>query len=334
MEKQIKLEFEPTAHKYFDSETKEVYTSVTTVIGKYKEPFNKRYWSMYTALKNSGFKVRPTDDKKAIVVNNKFRSLDSLYKNPINCAEVNALVNHWKDLTEIACARGNEIHDYLEDSINVSKDDEEGETNAIITPQLVSHLSNIGLEVVIRTKHDLDKTNLELSFPVIYKRLLAYINNGCTLFAEKKIYTTQYLIAGMIDVLIVKGKQFAILDWKTNKDEMHFQSGYYKKVLHGNKWIKSDNYILYKKTLLAPLSHLEDCKGIVYTLQLSLYAYIMELWGFKLVPNGLEIFHIRPNREPKLITVHYRKDDIAAMLKHHKTNLLTTPVKKGIFGIT
>jgi hypothetical protein len=337
VEKQIQLQFEPIEHKYFDSVSGEVYTSVTTVIGKYKEPFNRRYWSMYTALKNSGFKVRPTDDKKAIVVNNKFRSLDSLYKNPINTQEVNNLVNHWKDLTEIACARGNEIHDYLEDSINLSKDDEDGETNEVITPTLASNLSNTGLEVIIRTQHDLDKTDLKDNFPAIYNRLLAYINKGCILYAEKRIYTSKYLIAGMIDVLIVhlRTKQFAILDWKTNKDEMHFISGYYKKENVNGRWVKGSQYIPYKKNLFAPLNHLEDCKGIIYTLQLSLYAYIMELWGYKLVPNGLEIFHIRPNREPKLITINYKKEEVHNMLVHHSTNGDNKRnTNKGIFGIT
>ena len=329
-EKQIKLQFEPIAHKYTD-ETGREYTSVTTVIGKYKEPFN-----MYTALRDSGFKVRPTDDRKSIVVSGKYRTLESLYRNPINCHEVNILINKWADLTEIACARGNKIHDYLEDSINLSKGDKEGKTNDAIKPQLTSAINNTGLTVEFRTQHDLDTTDLETTFPAIYKRLLAYINMGCIIYAEKKIYSYIYGIAGMIDVLIVSphSKQFAILDWKTNKDEMIFQSGYYKKQKIGNQFVKTSNFIPTKDRLKFPLDSVPDCKGMVYTLQLSLYAYIMELWGYTLVKNGLEIFHMRPGLEPKLIRVAYLKKEVHAMLEHHKKNIHTIKSNTNtLFGI-
>lgn len=330
MEKQVKLSFEPKAHVYSD-ETGLVYTSVTTVIHKYQKPFNKKYWSMYTALKNSGFRLRPDENEQHIVVNNKYRSLDSLYKNPINGYEVQRLVKHWQDLTETACARGNEIHDYLEDSINKSKGDD-GSSNDVIKPQLKESLRTAGLVVEIRSKHDLDATSIGDRFPAIYDRLLAYINMGCTIYAEKKIYTVQYAIAGMIDVLIVKGKQFCILDWKTNKDQMMFRSGYFKKVNQGGKWVKGSEFILKDKRLLAPLDTLEECKGMVYTMQLSLYAYIMELWGYKLVKGGLEIFHMRPGLEPKLIRIEYKKREVEAMVKHHRTITLSKQ-PSGKFGV-
>jgi len=332
MERQVKLNFEPNKHVYSD-ETGKIYTSVTTVIGKYKEPFNRRYWGMYTALRDSGFKVRPTNDKKCIVVNGKYRTLDSLYSNPINTHEVGIMLDKWKVLTEAACERGNNTHDYLENSINKSKDDDDGSSNTQIEPQLAKTMQGAGL-VKLRTKHDLDITNLEEVFPVIYKRLLDYINAGCILYAEKKVYTVQYGIAGMIDVLIVKGNQFAILDWKTNKDEMLFKSGYYKKVKINNEWIKSTNWIDRKSYLLPPLTDIEDCKGMIYSLQLSLYAFIMELWGYTLVPDGLEIFHIRPNLTPKLIKIRYLKNKVKALVTHHKK--IKTQNKKqttNLFGI-
>jgi len=330
MEKQIKLNFDPIAHKYSD-DSGLVYTSVTTVIGKYVPPFNEKYWSMYTALRDSGFKVRPDESEKTIVVDGQFRSLDSLYKNPINSFEVSRLIDKWKVMTTVACDRGNEIHNFLEDGINASKDDD-GSSNDLIKPNLVSALGAVGL-VAIRTKHDLDKTNIEERFPIIYKRLLAYINMGCTLFAEKRIYSTVYLIAGMIDVLIVKGKLFAILDWKSNKDVMMFRSGYFKKARINGIWAKTDNFIEKKSYLQSPLNNVENCKGMIYTLQLSLYAFIMELWGYKLIGNGLEIFHIRPGLEPQLIKVEYRRDDVLRMLEHHKTKCVSNKLTTNFLGI-
>ncbi len=316
MERKTKIIFDPIPHTYTD-ETGLQYTSATTLIGNYEEVFNKKYWSMYSALKNNGYSVRPVEDFTAIWVNNKFVFLDELYYNPINCKEVKALIKEWDETTVIACNRGNKIHDFLEDSINLSKGDIKGETNDVITPTLTANLASAGLEVMLKCKHDLDKTDIQSAYPCVYDKLLHYINLGCTIYAEKKVYTTTYQIAGMIDVLIIKGKQFAILDWKTNKAKMNFRSGYYKKVLVKGKWVKSPTYILRSKRLKYPVNNLEACKGIVYTLQLSLYAYIMELWGFTLVKDGLEICHIRPNLKPKYLKIEYKKEDIKRMLQHN-----------------
>lgn len=328
MEKKVNISFEPIEHKYTD-ETGLEYTSATTIIGMYKEPFNKKYWSMYTALKNAGFKVRPSNDLKGIYIYNKYKTLEDLYTHPINCSEVDILLRKWDNLTKQACDRGNEIHDYLEDSINESKGDIKGVTNDAIVPNLTNTLSKVGLEVKLTCKHDLDKTSIGDRFPVIYDKLLSYIKIGCTIYAEKRIYSTTYQIAGMIDVLIVKGNYFSILDWKTNKDEMLFRSGYYKKINIAGNWVKGTEYILTGKKLKYPIHNLEECKGIIYTLQLSLYAYIMELWGYTLVKSGLEIFHLRPNLPPKLIKINYKKEEIKKILTHHLTTRINKPKKQG-----
>lgn len=332
MEKnQLKINFDPEKHLYTDTEGRR-YTSVTTLIGMYKVPFNKRYWSMYTALKEAGFKVIPTKEGKVISVNGVLRSIDSLYRNPINNHDVQKLVQRWDNITKEACDRGNTIHNFLEDSINESKNDKEGKTNDIIRP-----LSQVGNNIlVIRNQHDLDKTGLQDTYPDIYIRLASYIMRGCTLFAEKKVFLPEFLIAGMVDVLIVHlpSKQFAIMDWKTNKDEMLFNSGYYKKENYKGVWVKSSTFIKTDKHLLSPLDSVEDCKGMIYSLQLSLYAVILSYWGYRLVENGLEIFHIRPNERPKLIKVPFLQKEILKMLEHHKnTRILKKQTTTNLFGI-
>lgn len=333
-ERQTKISFDPVPHKYYD-DNGIVYTSVTTLIGRYENPFNHKYWSMYVALRDSGYKVRPDGKKcKTIYVDGIPRSLDSLYTNPINSYLVTSVTAKWKKLTEIACARGNEIHDGLEADINKSKGDDEGKTNSFIIPN--RSLSDEVLKM--RTKHDLDVTGLEERYPSIYKVLLRYINQGCILYAEKRIYSTAYQIAGMIDVLIVKGKQFMILDWKTNKAIMMFESGYFKKEKIGNEYVKTDKFITTNDTLKYPLNNIADCKGMKYTLQLSLYARIMVAWGYTLVPNGLVICHIRPDMKPKFIPCRYLGKEIDLMLiDHYMKNVapIQEPKSKinNIFGI-
>lgn len=329
MEKQIKINFNPVKHEYTDDNGL-VYTSVTTVIGKYKKPFNRRYWSMYTALRDSNFHVIPDKHQQTIQVDGVIRTLDDLYNNPIKAYEVSRVIRKWKELTERACKRGNEIHDFLEDNINESKEGG-AETNKFIKP----HLGNPSELLKIATVHDLDKTAVKDRFPKIYKTLLFYINNGCILYAEKRIYSTTYQIAGMIDVLIVKGKQFAILDWKTNKDEMLFQSGYYKKEKVNGIYIKTTEFKRTNNKLLYPINDVPECKGMIYSLQLSLYAFIMELWGYKLISNGLMIYHLRPALEPKLIQIRYMKEQIHKMLQHHYQNRVINNNKEdNIFKIS
>ena len=92
-ERQTKISFDPVPHKYYDDGGIE-YTSVTTLIGKYAPKFNKRYWSMYTALRDAGYKVRGDNKQyKVIYVDGIPRSLDSLYK-------ITAAANAVKDVTK------------------------------------------------------------------------------------------------------------------------------------------------------------------------------------------------------------------------------------------
>lgn len=311
---QTDIQFDPTTHTYLRKGIP--YTSCTTVIDKFKKPFDRRYWAMYSTLKETFYlRVRAEEDYGIIYVNNTPHSIDSLYGIEVYREACKMMKNGWDDITKVACDRGNVIHDFLETSVNTSKDDEEGATNLIIKPLTGGNM------MLFSSQHDLDKTNLLEVYPEIYHTLLFYINRGCTIYAEKKVYIDEYKISGMIDCLIVKGHKFAILDWKTNKDIIHFNSGYYRKEKVDGKYIKTNEWIHKSKPMLAPLQYLEECKGTIYTLQVSLYAYMLESWGYELIQDGLMIYHIRPNERPKLLKVPYMKEDIKLMLDYYKQNL-------------
>ena len=328
-EKPINLVFVEDTHTYSNGDTGDLFTSVTTVIGEYKDSFNTRYWSMYTGLKDRGFSVRPDKSELYITVNSTKTHLNTLYSNSLYVRFAEKTKEKWEKKTDKANTRGNKIHNYLEDSINESiiKSIKGSITigtvpnNELITPLSVEGKSSD--VVIIRTKHDLDKTTLQTTYPIIYTKLLAYINDGWHIIAEKKLYTSYYMIAGMIDVLIIKGKLFRILDWKSNEDEMKFVSGFYKKVqdAEGN-WVRGIEWVDKDDRLKKPLDNLQACKGILYSLQLSLYAFIMELWGYTLDNtdnSGLEICHIRPHVKPYMIKIKYYKQDIRNMLEYHRS---------------
>lgn len=315
---ETKILFDASTHTYTDTIGNE-YRSVTTFIGDFKPKFNTYYWSMYVALRDNGFRVRPDGREKGIFVNNKLRDIDDLYRNPINNHEVNLVVNKWKGMTKRACDRGNKIHNYLEDSINESKGDYKGESNKEIRPianNVAPSFSVIGKNVIIRTKHDLDVTTIGFKYPEVYNYLLLLINNGFILYAEKKVFSVKYLIAGTIDVLAVKGNKFIIVDWKTNKDQMMFESGYFKKQRINGKYIKTDEWVRKIKYLKSPLDTVEDCKGMIYTLQLSSYARMMELWGYTLVNKGLGIWHFRPRKKPIYIPITYLRQEVNEILNY------------------
>lgn len=119
--------------------------------------------------------------------------------------------------------------------------------------------------------------------------------NG-TVFPEILVYNTELGIAGQSDIAVYQKKDnsVAIQDYKTN-GEM------YKKV--------------YKK-LLYPLNHLQDTKVNKYSLQLSTYAYLLEIKGFKVRPEEMCLYWIR-EKDFEIIPVKYMKMEVEDMIDHY-----------------
>lgn len=306
--------FNEAEHKYYDTNGNN-YISVTTLIGKYTNTFDGYYWGMYTALKDNGYdKLKPQPEKGIIILGNVPYKINDLHKDFRFKAWYEQTIAIWKVKNIEACDRGNATHDELEDNINISKGDTTGSSNMFIIPQQQKPVDGYR----IYTEHDLSKTNLEEKYPEVYKRLLGYIERGCSIFAEKKVFLEDYLVAGMIDVPIIKDKTFCILDWKTNKDELHKTSGYYKKKKLNGIWVKTTEWIETGACFKYPLNNLQSSKFNIYALQLSLYAYILEQWGYKLAERGLEIMHFPLGQKPVLLKIPYLKEEVEIMLNHYK----------------
>lgn len=298
------ISFNEALHKYTDEENK-VYTSVTTVIGKYHEEFDKKGW----ALK---------------------KSLDLSVFNPYRGMSPAAIEKQWEEGADFACDRGNKTHKLLEDSINEAN----GQADLDFTK---SGYKGTGLKGYIK----ITQTNLQIladtplakRFPKIYNFLAQYINEGWTLYAEKRVYWFEFLIAGTIDCLLVKGLQFRIVDWKTNNKKLEFRSGYYKKFngVVTSEWVNKPEFFYF------PLNRIPFCKGHIYTLQLSLYAYLMELWGYECV--GLTLFHILDEVPQDPITIAYWRQYCENLCKHFSEassslNRTNKDINKGTsFGI-
>lgn len=295
-----KIIFDPVLHKYTD-ETGRTYTSATQLLGQITPEFNSRYWLMYKALQAKGHKVRPDmPDNRYIIVDNNICNIDDLYKSVkgiLARTEILKIEAEWEQTKQIACDRGNEKHNYLEDCIKQSGQVRDFNFEG----------NNQGFAFKLNTKQDLSKSPLKYSDPLVYDLLTEYIELGWTVYAEKRIYSHIHLIAGTIDIFLVKGREFKILDWKTNKDELHFTSGYYKKY----NGVKSTEWVVTADYLKKPLNNLMNCKGVIYTLQLSIYAYMAELWGLEC--KGLQLCHFMQGNTPRLYNIQYQSKDVETL---------------------
>ena len=319
------ITFEPIEHKYTDDEGN-VYLSATQLIGQLEPKFDTEFWGVFTALKRFGYKPYPNPKDRTICPNprkNKTQiSLEELLSYGKLYSMYNDVIQEWELTNEKACNRGNEIHDYLESCIKKYQKDYVKDIG-----DLVDKNHNKDYYVKITNLEELESSSLKYLHPEIYQYLAVHINNGWVIYGEKRIYLYEYLVSGTIDVVLVKGKDIKIVDWKTNKDKIKYVSGYYKTKMVKDRdtytKIKTDEWVETDDRLNNPLSHLPACKGSIYTIQTSLYAYMLECWGYKC--KDIVIFHIRPNEEGEEIVerhnISYRKKDVIALLNYRKSQI-------------
>ena len=239
------LYFDEGPHKYTDTYGNE-YISVTTIIGNYSPKFDKDYW-LHKKAKELGITEKE-------------------------------LAKRWQDITDEACTRGSHTHNGLEDGIKGSSMFKDAikylnqiETGRCITVADIPNLKARPLDI------EKFKEATNNKYPKIYEVFDFYITRGYTIYSEIGVFLPNLLISGTIDVLAIKSDRFVILDWKTNKDGLHFTSGYYKKdktckpVQLTNNWVEKD------EKMLPPFNTLPECNGSHYTIQLSTYARMVEL---------------------------------------------------------
>ena len=240
------LYFDEPTHKYTDS-LGNSYISVTTMIhDNYTPKFDKKYW-----------------------LRKKSRELGISSKE---------LERQWQAITDEACSRGTATHNGIEDAIkensmfkNAIQYLNQVESGRCIT---VADIPNL-----IPRPLDLDKFKKATNnkYEKIYDVFDFYINKGYTIYSEIGAFLIDYLISGTIDILCIKEDRFVILDWKTNRNGLQFEAGYFKKDKSTTPAQLTNQYIVKDEKMLPPLSHLDNCNGMHYTMQLSTYARMVEL---------------------------------------------------------
>lgn len=185
----------------------------------------------------------------------------------------------------------------------------------------------------------------------IYRVFQYYTDYGYTIYSEIGAYLIDYLISGTIDILCIRDTDFVILDWKTNRNGLQFQSGYYKKDKTTKPAQLTNEYILKDERMLPPLNHLPNCNGSHYTMQLSMYAKMVELIlgipctglglchiGSPFVKNAYGMpyrdennqYPIDPNgiETVNWYKINYRKAEAEAILEDRKLKLKSDNIKE------
>lgn len=185
------IAFQEKDHVYFDvTDTKKKYISVTTMIEKFGQPFDKDFWSSYKALE----KLLPAEEwaieKKSLLNSKKFNKelleLHNISEEDFN-REQQAILDSWQAENKKSCERGTAIHANLENSFYRKK------KNIDLTKYQVG-----GKFECVK-----DKTELDLENGVYPEYLISWDSPSGKLH-----------VAGQIDVIAKKGNSICLLDWK------------------------------------------------------------------------------------------------------------------------
>ena len=285
------MAFEEDAHIYYDvTQPEKKFISVTTLIEKFGQPFDKEFWSAYKALEKLLSKSDFDIEKKSLLNTKKFnKTILEAYdidENLFN-KEQQAILDTWDEENRRSCERGTKIHAELENSFYKKGKD------------IDLSKYQIGGKFECRKDH----TALDLENGVYPEYLISRVSDDGKL-----------CIAGQIDLLIKKGNKIIIGDWKTNK-EIKMKSFFDKNTRSTVK-------------MKFPLNHLDDVNYWHYTLQLSTYAWMIQKLNPEFEIEDLVLVHFDHNDNMTVYHLEYLKDEVERMLAFYKKSSILEENRK------
>ena len=282
--------FSEDSHTYWNVNDNEKYISVTTLIHKFTQPFDKDFWSAYKALE----KLIPKDswavEKKSLLSSKKFdKDILDLYN--ISESEFNetqqGILDDWDNENRKSCERGTKIHEEIEHSFY-------NDTHDI-------SLQKFGIGGKFECKKDYSELDLEYG---VYPEYLIYRESDDGILR----------IAGQVDLIIKSGNEITIVDHKTNK-KIEQKSGF-------NTSTRSNVKMKY------PLNNLMDCNFYHYTMQLSTYAWMLQKINPNFVIKDLILNHYDHNGNNTLYHCEYLKNEVEKMLYFYKKQVILDKQKE------
>jgi hypothetical protein len=277
-------------HSYWNVNDNASYISVTTLIHRFTQPFDKEFWSAYKALEQLIPKDSWVTEKRSLLNTKKFdKSILDVYdisENTFNEVQQNIL-DEWDEENRKSCERGTKIHSEIENSFYNHPND--------IT------LQKFGIGGKFQCKKDYNELDLEYG---VYPEYLIYRDSDDGVLR----------IAGQIDLIIKSGNEIVLCDHKTNK-KIDLKGGF-------NTSTKSTAKMKY------PLNNLDDCNFSHYQLQLSTYAWMLQKLNPNFVIKDLILNHYDHKGNNTLYHCEYLKKDVERMLAYYKKELILEKQKE------
>lgn len=300
------LAFNEEHHKYWNVKHPDrEYTSVTTLVGKYYPHFDEEFWSRYKSLQSfvgeedfdgplnakSGKRSPPSEAKKQLLNTKVFDyDLVDLYDIPLEDfdGKVNEIKLSYKVANEVACERGNIHHNAKENRFYTKKEHVIEEYN---------------FNLPITGVYTCEKGNFDLSKEKgVFPEFLIYFST-----ADKILN-----LAGQVDLIIKDGNDIFILDYKTNAKGMGTEAyEYFDKNIRRKV----------KEKMFYPINNLDNHMLNHYTLQLSLYAWMLQRINPEFNIKILRLLHIDGEDVETIYDVPYIKEDVTRMLGHYKKQI-------------
>lgn len=279
------IAFNDKYHKYWNvNDESKKFISVTTLIERFAQPFDKDFWSAYKALE----KLIPSEswkiEKKSLLNTKKFNNeILDLYNISVNDfnREQQKVLDEWAESNREACERGTKIHAELENSF-------------------YSGGKNVKLDKFgIGGKFECRKNYTELDLPYgVYPEYLIYRTSDDGILN----------LAGQIDCLVKNGNDIWVIDHKSNR-KIDLKSGF-------NTQSKASIKMKY------PLNNLDDCNYNHYQLQLSTYAWMLQKLNPKFVIKDLILNHYDHEGKNTIYHCDYLKKEVERMLAQYKKDLI------------
>ena len=275
------IAFEEKAHRYWDvTDPSKKFTSVTTIIEKFGQPFDKEFWSAYKALEillsADAWKIEKPSLLKSKKFDKSLLELHDISENDFN-REQQAILDSWDEENRKSCERGTKIHADFENSFYKKK------KNIDISK------FQIGGKFECRK----DYTDLDLENAVYPEYLIHRVSPDGKL-----------CIAGQIDLLVKKGNNIIVGDYKTNK-EIKMKSFFDSRTKSSVK-------------MKFPLNNLDDTNYWHYCLQLSTYAWMLQKLNPDFVIEDLVMIHIDHKDKMTIYHLPYLKNEVEKMLAFYK----------------
>lgn len=274
--------FNEESHVYWDNNGK--FVSVTTMIHEFTNEYDKDFWSAYKALeKLLGAEAFGLEKKEL-------------------------LTTHKIDLKRFI------------DNYNITEQDFNHVQQEILDKWQQENIASCERGTKIHAEQEnlfygKDKVSVQrfgIGGEFICKKSYFELDLEKGVYPEYLVYRVsedgKFRLAGQIDLLIKNGNEITIVDYKTNKkleDKSFFDSRIRKNVM-----------------MKYPLNNLMDCNMVHYTLQLSTYAWMLQMINPEFVIHKLMIVHYDHSGNETVREVDYLKDDVIRMCRYYKRQSL------------